>query len=278
MSNRKNINIHISAVVSEKAIIGENVSIGPYCIVGDNVSLGDNIILKSHVVIDGITEIGSNTEIFPFASIGLAPQDLKYNGEESKLIIGKNNKIREYVTLQPGTAGGGMITKIGDNCLFMASSHVAHDCKLGNNVIMANNATLGGHVEIGDFAVIGGLAAIHQFVRIGAYAMIGGMSGIERDVIPYGLALGERASLAGLNFVGMKRQGLASESMHAIRNAYKMLFNVRNNEDNFEERLKKISAEYHENINVMEIVKFLDMDSSRAICQPKNGNNEESSI
>jgi UDP-N-acetylglucosamine acyltransferase len=278
MSNRKNINIHISAVVSEKAIIGENVLIGPYCIVGDNVSLGDNVILKSHVVIDGITEIGSNTEIFPFASIGLAPQDLKYNGEASKLIIGKNNKIREYVTLQPGTAGGGMITKIGDNCLFMASSHVAHDCKLGNNVIMANNATLGGHVEIGDFAVIGGLAAIHQFVRIGAYAMIGGMSGIERDVIPYGLALGERASLAGLNFVGMKRQGLASESMHAIRNAYKMLFNVRNNEDNFEERLKKISSEYHENINVMEIVKFLDIDSSRAICQPKNGNNEESSI
>src|ERR1700739_1226866 len=179
--------IHPTAIVAPGAMLAEDVVIGPYCVVGDNAVLGPRVTLRSHVVVDGRTTIGEGTRVFPFASIGLEPQDLKYRGERSELVIGRNNTIREYVTMNPGTEGGGMVTRIGDDCLFMVGAHVAHDCQIGDHVIMANNATLGGHVTLGDYVVIGGLSAVHQFVRIGAHAMIGGMSGVENDVIPFGM-------------------------------------------------------------------------------------------
>ena len=259
-------NIHPSAVVSPKATIGKNVKIGAFCVIGDNVTLADNVQLHSHVVVEGKTTIGENTVIFPFASIGHIPQDLKFRGEDSSLIIGKNNIIREHVTMNPGTEGDNLITQVGDNCLFMIGSHVAHDCIVGNNVIMANNATLAGHVKVGDFAVIGGLAAIHQFVRIGEHAMIGGMSGIENDVIPYGQAMGERASLCGLNLVGLKRRKFSRDHIHVLRNAYRILFSQ---EGTLQERIEDVSEMFPENKEVMEIVDFINNNGSRAICQPK---------
>ena len=200
-------NIHSTAVVGEGARVHESCVIGPYCVVGDDVELGANVELKSHVVVDGHTTVGAGTTIYPFASIGTAPQDLKFAGEASKLVIGENNTIREHVTINPGTADGVMETVVGDNCLFMMASHVAHDCRVGNNVILANNATLAGHVQVGDFVILGGLAAVHQFIRIGDHAIIGGMSGVEADVIPYGRVKGERAFLAGLNLIGLERRG-----------------------------------------------------------------------
>ena len=194
--------IHSTAIVDPKATLAGDVTIGPYSVVGENVVLGAGVRLMSHVVVDGHTQVGAGTVIYPFASIGLPPQDLKYGGEPSVLEIGVNNVIREHVTMNPGTEGGGMITRIGDNCLFMVASHVAHDCQLGDHVIMANNAALGGHVSVGEWAILGGLSAIHQYVRIGRHAIVGGMSGVEHDVIPYGSVMGDRARLAGLNLVG----------------------------------------------------------------------------
>ena len=196
-------NIHPTAVVDPKAEIASTALIGPYCVVGPDVRLGESVELLSHVAVAGRTTIGDGTRIFPFASIGHRPQDLKYRGEPSTLDIGKNNQIREHVTMNPGTEGGGMVTRVGNDCLFMASAHVAHDCILGDNVIMANNATLAGHVTVGEFAFLGGLSAVHQFVRIGKHAMIGGMSGVEGDVIPFGTVIGNRAHLNGLNIVGL---------------------------------------------------------------------------
>ncbi len=198
--------IHPTAIIEDGATLGEGVKVGPYCVVAATVSLGDNVELKSHVVVEGSTQIGAGTVIFPFAVIGSMTQDKKYKqGEPAKLVIGRNNVIREHVTMNPGHTEPHKMTKIGDNCLFMVASHVAHDCIVGDNVIMANNATLAGHVEVGDCAILGGLSAVRQFVRIGSYAMIGGMSGVEHDVIPYGTVMGERAKLSGLNIVGMKR-------------------------------------------------------------------------
>ena len=216
--------VHPTAIVEDGAKLGKDVDIGPYCIVGANVSLGDGVRLHSHVVVGGRTTVGDSTEIFPFASIGLAPQDLKYAGEESELIVGARVRVREHVTMNPGTSGGGMLTRVGDDCLFMVGSHVAHDCIVGNNVILANNATLAGHVEVGDFAIIGGLSAVHQFVRIGAHAMIGGMSGVEHDLIPYGSAMGERARLRGLNLVGLQRRDFTRDDITNLRTAYRILF------------------------------------------------------
>lgn len=264
--------IHDSAIINYGAKIGKNVEIGEYCVVGKDVTLEDNVKLHSHVVVEGYTTVGTGTVIFPFASIGHAPQDLKYKGEKSKLIIGKNNIIREHVTMSPGTEGDNMITQIGDNCLFMVASHVAHDCMIGNNVIMANNATLAGHVKVGDFAIIGGLSAVHQFVRIGHHAMIGGMSGIESDVIPYGQAMGDRASLCGLNLVGLKRRAFEREDIHALRNAYRLLFA---HEGTMQERIEDVAGMFKDNKGVMEIIKFISENSSRAICQPKNGSAKE---
>lgn len=267
MSNK----IHETAIINDGAKIGSGVEIGAYCVIGSEVVLGDNVKLHSHVVIDGDTNIGEGTRIFPFASIGHIPQDLKFRGEKSKLVIGKNNTIREHVTMNPGTEGDNLITKVGDNCLFMMSSHVAHDCVVGNNVILANNATLAGHVHVGDGAIIGGLSAVHQFVRIGNNAMIGGMSGIENDVIPFGQANGERANLSGLNLVGLKRRKFSREDISSLRKAYRLLFS---NEGTLAERIEDASEVFEDNPVVMEIVKFIKENGSRAICQPKNGNNK----
>jgi UDP-N-acetylglucosamine acyltransferase len=261
--------IHPTAIISANAIIGKNVKIGPYSIIGDNVQIGDDAVIHPHVIIDGHTIIGSGNHFFPFSSIGLAPQDKKYNGEESKLIIGENNVFREYVTVNPGTQGGGLITLIGSNCLFMVGSHVAHDCELGNNIIMANNATIAGHVKIGDFAILGGLCAVRQFVRIGEHAMIGGMAGVESDVIPYGLAMNERASLEGINIVGLKRRGFERESISAIMDVYN---NVFSNEEGktFATKLEEMARVYENNKDVMIVINFLKADTTRAICKPRN--------
>ena len=259
--------IHETAVVDPAAKVGANVSIGPYCVVGPEVTLGDGVVLKSHVVVDGLTEIGEGTRIFPFASIGTAPQDLKYKGEKSRLIIGRNNVIREHATMNPGTEGGGMETRVGDNGLFMIGIHVAHDCVVGNHVIMANNATLAGHVVVGDFAIIGGLAAVHQFVRIGEHAMIGGLSGVEHDVIPFGSVMGERASLAGLNLVGLKRRGFDRDTIHGIRAAYRGLFE---GAGTLEERLDGVIAEFGENSVVRQVADFIRGESKRGLVVPKS--------
>jgi UDP-N-acetylglucosamine acyltransferase len=259
--------IHTTAIIEDGAKIGNNVEIGAYSVVGSNVKLGDNVKLYSHVAIDGDTTIGDGTRIFPFASIGHIPQDLKFKGEKSTLVIGKNNTIREHVTMNPGTEGDAMTTLIGDNCLFMVAAHVAHDCVVGNNVILANNATLAGHVKVGDYAIIGGLAAVHQFVRIGHHAMIGGMSGIENDVIPYGQAMGERATLCGLNLVGLKRGNFKREEIHTLRNAYRVLFSQ---EGTLQERIEDAAEMFKDNNGVNDIVQFIRSSSSRAICQPKN--------
>lgn len=259
--------IHPSAVVEDGAQIAENVTIGPFCHVGANVKLASGIKLESHVVISGDTTIGAHTHIFPFASIGLIPQDLKFHGENVRLEIGEHNTIREHVTMNPGTEGGGSLTKIGDHCLFMVGSHIAHDCQIGDHVILANNATLAGHVHVGDHAIIGGLSAVHQFVRIGQHAMIGGMSGIESDVVPYGSAMGERANLAGLNLTGLKRRGFDREAIHSLRGAYRMLFS---NEGTLEERVEDVIEHFGDNNTVMDIIAFIQDESSRSLCQPKN--------
>jgi UDP-N-acetylglucosamine acyltransferase len=267
----RQVRIHPTAIVDPRAELAPDVEIGPYSVVGPQVRLMEGVRVSSHVAIDGRTTIGPGTVIFPFASIGHIPQDLKYAGEPSELVIGANNRIREHVTMNPGTAGGGMVTRVGDDCLFMVGSHVAHDCKVGDHVIMANNATLAGHVEIGEWAILGGLSAVHQFVRIGRHAMIGGMSGVEHDVIPYGSVLGNRARLAGLNIIGLKRRGFTREQIHTLRTAYRLLFAQ---EGTMTERLSDVEEIYHDNEVVMEIVAFIRADSTRAICQPRPGDVE----
>lgn len=261
-------NVHPTAIVEKGARLGREVTVGPYCVIGPDVELGDQAALVAHVVVAGRTKIGAGTRIYPFASIGHPPQDLKYKGEPSELVIGANNVIREHVTMNPGTEGGGMITRVGDNCLFMVGAHVAHDCLIGNNVIMANNATLGGHVQVGDFAILGGLSAVHQFVRIGPHAMIGGMSGVENDIIPYGSAMGDRAHLSGLNIVGMKRRGFSRDDIHVLRTAYRLLFAQ---EGTMSERVEDVESIYRDNEGVMDIVQFVRGSSQRAVCQPKVG-------
>ncbi len=259
--------IHRTAVIGDATRIGVGVEIGPYCVIGDDVQLGDNVTLKSHVVIDGCTEIGANTIIYPFSSIGLPPQDMKFKGEQSRLIIGERNTIREYVTINPGTEGGGLLTKIGNDCLIMVGAHIAHDCAIGNFVIMVNNATLGGHVVIGDYAIIGGLSAIHQFVRVGPHAMVGGMSGVENDVIPYGSTIGDRARLSGLNIVGLKRRNFSKEGIHQLRAAYRMLFAE---EGTLGERIEDVAGMFKEHSAVMDIVEFMRANSQRGLTQPKS--------
>ena len=258
--------IHPTAVIHSGAVLGENVSVGPYCVIGARVTLGDNCKLHSHVVVEGITTIGEGTEIFPFASLGHAPQDLKFKGEDSRLTIGKKNKIREYVTMQPGTSGDRMETVVGDHCLFMASTHVAHDCVVGNHVILANCAALAGHVHVGDHAILGGLSAVRQWIRIGHNAIIGGMSGVENDVIPYGMVMGERASLAGLNLVGLERSGVEKKDIQILRSAFKTLFESDN--DTLAQRIEKLAQEPG-NVLVENVLKFIQAKSGAALCQPK---------
>lgn len=257
--------IHPTAIIDKKAQLGTGVRIGPYCSIGPDVALGDGVVLHSHVVVAGRTKVGGETKIFPFASVGHHPQDLKYNGEPSVLEIGSDNVIREHVTMNPGTEGGGMITRIGDGCLFMIGAHVAHDCQIGDHSILVNNATLGGHVQIGEWAIIGGLSAVHQYVRIGRHAMVGGMSGVENDVIPYGSVFGNRAHLSGLNLIGLKRRGFSREDIHDLRRAYRLIFAP---EGTLQERLADVSELFEGVEPVMEIVEFTGADSSRSICQP----------
>lgn len=258
--------IHPTAIIDPGAQIASDVQIGPYSVIGSDVILKEGVILHSHVVVDGKTTIGEGTEVFPFAVVGGRAQDKKYAGEKGELIIGKNNSIREHATLNPGTLHGGMKTVIGDNNLLMIATHVAHDCHLGNNIIMANNATLGGHVQVGDYAVIGGLAAVHQFIRIGEYAVIGGMSGVESDVIPYGRVKGERASLAGLNLVGLERAGFSKDKIKTLQKAYHSIFK---DEGLFDERLDKAGQEFKDEETVSQIIDFAKKKDKFPICQPR---------
>ena len=261
--------VHPTAIVEPGARIADDAVIGPYCVVGPAVELGAGVELVAHVVVAGRTKVGAGTRVYPFASLGQPPQDLKYKGEPSVLVIGVHNLIREHVTMSPGTAGGGMITRVGDHGLFMVGVHVAHDCKVGDHVIMANSATLGGHVHVGDYATFGGLAAVHQFVRIGPHAMIGGMSGVESDVIPFGSVMGDRARLSGLNIIGLKRRGFSRDDIHSLRTAYRLLFAQ---EGTMAERLDDVASLYRSCQPVMDLVGFIQADSNRAICQPKAQN------
>ena len=258
--------IHNSSIISKKAKIGNNVKIGPFCNVGDSVQLEDGVELISNVHIEGNTKIGNDTKIFPFASIGTIPQDLKYKSEPNSLVIGERNTIREYVTINPGTAGGGGQTIIGNDCLFMISSHIAHDCKVGNNVILANNVPLGGHVVVEDLVVIGGNSAVQQFTRIGRLAMIGGMTGVLRDVIPFGLSIGNRNYLQGLNLIGLRRKNYENKKIMGLSKAYEEIFLSKNLQDN----LDKINSEFKGNELVDEVINFIARDKKRAICTPPN--------
>ncbi len=258
--------IHNSSVIDKKAKISSKTKIGPFCYIGPNVELAENVELISNVHIEGSTKIGKGTKIFPFASIGTRPQDLKFKGEKSSLVIGENNLIREYVTINPGTEGGGSKTIIGNNCLFMISSHIAHDCKIGNNVIIANNVPLGGHVTIEDSVVIGGNSAVQQFTRIGRLAMIGGMTGVLKDVIPFGLSIGNRNFLQGLNLIGLRRHKYENQKIIGLDKAYKKIFSSKN----LHENLNKINGEYKDNELVGEVIKFIEKDKRRPICSPKS--------
>ena len=257
--------IHQSSVIDSKAKISKNVKIGPFCYVGPEVLLEENVELISNVHLEGNTRIGKGTRIFPFASIGTQPQDLKYNNEKNSTTIGEDNIIREYVTINPGTDGGGSKTIIGNKCLFMISSHVAHDCKIGNNVIIANNVPLGGHVTIEDSVVIGGNSAVQQFTRIGRLAMIGGMTGVLKDVIPFGLSIGNRNYLQGLNLIGLRRKKYENQKIMGLDKAYKEIFSSKNLHDN----LSKINGEYKDNELVNEVITFIEKDKKRPICSPQ---------
>jgi UDP-N-acetylglucosamine acyltransferase len=258
---------HPTAVIEAGATLGAGVKIGPYCVVGSDVVLGDGVELVSHVVIAGRTTIGARTRIFPFASIGHQPQDLKYKGEPSTLTIGAECIIREGVTINPGTEGGGMETTVGDRCAFLANSHVGHDCRVGNNVVFSNNVMLAGHCNVGDFAILGGGAAVIQYARIGAHAFLGGMSGLENDLIPYGMALGNRAHLSGLNIVGLQRRGFSRTDIHDLRRAYRLLFA---DEGTLIERMDDVAEEFAHHPIVQEILEFIRAGGKRSLCTPRD--------
>ena len=258
--------IHKTSIIDKKANISENVEIGPYCIIGPEVQIENNSILHSHVNITGNTKIGKNNQIYSFSSIGTPPQDLKYNGESNSLVIGDNNKFREYVNINPGTVQGGGVTKIGDNNLFMVYCHVAHDCKISNNIVLANNVQVGGHVIIQNNAIVGGSCAIHQFSRIGESAMIGGMTGVLSDVIPFGLSMGNRNNLTGLNLIGLRRSKVSNENIKKIQLAYKKIFKTANFRDNIE----NLNSELKDNEYIKKILNFLNSDKKRPISLPLN--------
>jgi UDP-N-acetylglucosamine acyltransferase len=258
--------IHPTAIVDPGARLGSDVVIGPFCVVGPDVVLGDGVRLESHVAVAGHTTVGARTRVWPFASIGHEPQDLKYRGEPTRLEIGADNAIREHVTMNPGTADGGGLTRVGDRNLFMVGVHVGHDCLVDDDVIMANNATLGGHVQVGRFAVLGGLCAVHQRVRIGTGAMVGGMTGVEKDVIPFGSVIGDRARLAGLNLVGLKRRGTDRAAIHAVRGCFRAVFQ---GEGSLAERAAAARDEFAAVPEAAAIIDFILADSSRAFCTPE---------
>lgn len=258
--------IHPTAIVAEGAEIGEDCRIGPFCVVGPEVRLGPGVELVSHVAVAGRTEIGAGTTVWPFASLGHRPQDLKYRGEPTRLVIGARNMIREHVTMSPGTEGGGGVTIVGDGGLYMVGVHVGHDCRIGDGVILSNNATLAGHVTIGDHAVLGGLSAVHQWCRIGSGAMVGGVSGVERDVIPWGMVWGDRARLRGLNLVGLKRRGVERERIQGLLAAYREIFE--GGEGALAERAREAGERHRDNPLVAAVVAFLAAESARGFCTP----------
>jgi len=258
--------VHRTAVVEDGAALGEGVKIGPYCHVGAEVKLGDGVELKSHVVVAGRTTIGPRTRIFPFASIGHQPQDLKYKGEPSTLTVGSDCLIREGVTMNPGTEGGGMETIVGDRCAFLANSHVGHDSRVGNNVVFSNNVMLGGHCHVGDYVILGGGAGVHQFVRIGPHAFASGMAAIWRDVIPYGMVVGIPAHLNGLNITGLRRRGLDREAIHDLRRAYRLLFAE---EGTLKERVEDVANEFSSHPVVHEVLDFIRDGGDRALTTPR---------
>lgn len=264
--------VHPTAIVEDGAKLGDGVSIGPFCIVGSNAVLGDGVELISHAIVTGRTTIGPNCRIFPFASIGHRPQDLKFAGEPSTLEIGANVTIREHVTINPGTRGGGMITKIGDNCLIMIGVHIGHDCIIGNNVIMSNNVTFAGHCHVDDFVVMSGYSGATQFVHIGAHAFVGGLSKVERDLIPYGTAVGNPAELSGLNLVGLKRRGFDRDAIHNLRTAYRMIFSV---EGTLRERVDDASAIFPEDELVQDVVRFIVEAKDKPLTLPRNGHGDD---
>ncbi len=256
--------IHNTAIIDPKAKISSGVSIGAFTVIGPNVEIGENTIIQSHVSIIGNTKVGKNNKIYPFASIGNDPQDLKFDGEVTKLEIGDNNKIREYVTVNPGTKGGGGLTKIGNNCLFMVSSHIAHDCLVEDNVILANNVPLGGHAHIEENVIIGGNSAVQQFTRVGKSSMIGGMCGVVRDIIPYAMVHGNRSILQGLNLIGLRRKNIPNKEILILTEAYKEIFK----DENLTTNLKNLKEEFKKNDLVNDVVKFLEKDKKRPICTP----------
>ncbi|MCE4223977.1 acyl-ACP--UDP-N-acetylglucosamine O-acyltransferase [Methylobacterium sp. C25] len=258
--------IHPSAVIEDGAQIGEGAKIGPFCHVGPQVVLGEGCELISHVVVAGMTTIGPRTRIYPFASLGHPPQDLKYRGEASTLSIGSDCMIREGVTMNPGTAGGGLTTTVGNSCAFLANSHVGHDCHVGDSVVFSNNVMLAGHCTVGNYAIIGGGAAVIQFARVGAHAFVGGLSGLENDCIPYGMVLGNRAYLSGLNIIGLQRRGFSREDIHALRRAYRLLFAP---EGTLMERVEDVAAEFDAHKGVQEILDFIREGGKRSICTPR---------
>ena len=258
--------IHHTAIISETSKLGDNVEIGAYSIIGPNVKISNNTKIHSHVNITGNTSIGSGNEIFPFSSIGTPPQDLKYKGEKNSLIIGDNNKFREYVNINPGTEQGGGVTKIGNNNLFMVYCHVAHDCTVSNNIVLANNVQVGGHVSIQNNAIIGGSCAVHQFSRIGESSMIGGMTGVLSDVIPFGLSLGNRNNLAGLNLIGLRRAKVSNENIKIIQEAYNVIFKS----SNFRSNIENLNSDIKKNQFVSKIIDFINSDKKRAIAVPEN--------
>ena len=256
--------IHNTAIIDTQAKIHKNVKVGPFSVIGANVEIEENTEIQSHVSILGNTKIGKNNQIYPFASIGNDPQDLKFQGEETKLEIGNDNKIREYVTINPGTNGGGGITKVGNNCLFMVSAHIAHDCFVGDNVILANSVPLGGHASIEDNVIIGGNSAVQQFTRVGKFAMIGGMCGVVRDIIPYGIAHGNRSKLQGLNLIGLRRKNIPNQDIMILSEAYKEIFK----NENLSENLNNLKVELKEHDLVREVLNFIEKDKKRPICTP----------
>tara|TARA_B100000900_G_C20568060_1_gene711978 strand:+ start:88 stop:867 length:780 start_codon:yes stop_codon:yes gene_type:complete len=256
--------IHKTAIIDKKAKISGNSLIGPYSVIGPDVQIGEGAEIQSHVNIMGNTIIGENTKIFPFASIGTNPQDLKYKGEQTKLKIGSNNIIREHVTINTGTDGGGGITKIGNNNLIMIGAHIAHDCIVGNNVVIANSAAIAGHAKISDDVIIGGNCGIQQFTRIGKMAMIGGMSAVSRDVIPYGLSFGNRNYLEGINSIGLRRKKVSNKEILALSEAYKEIFKTKS----LHENLTNLSDKLKLNSYVKEVIDFINHDKKRPICTP----------
>ena len=256
--------IHTTAIIDSSAVIPENIKIGAYCVIGSNVEIGEGTEIQSHVSITGNTKIGKNNKIYPFASIGNDPQDLKFDGEITKLEIGDNNKIREYVTVNPGTKGGGGLTKIGNNCLFMVSSHIAHDCLVEDNVILANKVPLGGHAHIEENVIIGGNSAVQQFTRVGKSSMIGGMCGVVRDIIPYAMVHGNRSILQGLNLIGLRRKNIPNKEILVLTEAYKEIFK----DENLTTNLKNLKEEIRKNELVNDVVRFLEKDKKRPICTP----------